>query len=48
VIEEVRAWQGRPLEKTYVILYLDALVLKAKQDGRIANRSIYLIWTRWC
>jgi putative transposase len=34
VIEEVRAWQGRPLEKTYVILYLDALVVKVKQDGR--------------
>jgi transposase-like protein len=42
VIEEVRAWQGRPREKTYVILYLDALVVKVKQDGRIANRSIYL------
>jgi putative transposase len=42
VIEKVRAWQGRLLEKTYVILYLDALVVKVKQDGRIANRSIYL------
>jgi putative transposase len=42
VLEEVRAWQGRPLEKLYVILFLDALVVKVKQDGRIANRSIYL------
>jgi putative transposase len=42
VQEEVRAWQGRPLEKLYVILYLDALVVKGKRDGRIANRSIYL------
>ena len=42
VLEEVRAWQARPLEKLYVILYLDALVVKVKQDGRIANRSIYL------
>lgn len=43
-LEEVRAWQGqgRPLEKLYVILYLDALVVKVKQEGRIANRSIYL------
>src|SRR5215510_3851945 len=40
VIEEVRAWQSRPLEKLYIILYLDALVMKFKQDGRIANRSI--------
>jgi putative transposase len=42
VLEEVRAWQGRPLEKLYVILHLDALVVKVKQEGRIANRSIYL------
>lgn len=42
VLEEVRAWQTRPLEKLYAILYLDALVVKVKQDGRIANRSIYL------
>jgi putative transposase len=33
--------QGRPLEKRYVILYLDALVVKVKQDGWITNRSIY-------
>jgi putative transposase len=42
VLDEVRAWQARPLEKLYVILYLEALVVKVKQDGRIANRSIYL------
>src|ERR1051325_5803794 len=42
VMDEVRAWQTRPLEKVYVILYLDALVVKVKQDGRIANRAIYL------
>jgi putative transposase len=42
VLEEVRAWQARPLDKLYLILYLDALVVKVKQDGRIANRSIYL------
>lgn len=42
VLEEVRAWQQRPLEKVYPILYLDALVVKVKQDGKIANRHIYL------
>jgi putative transposase len=42
VLEEVRAWQARPLDQLYLILYLDALVVKVKQDGRIANRSIYL------
>jgi len=42
VLEEVRAWQARPLDKLYLIRYLDALVVKVKQDGPIANRSIYL------
>lgn len=42
VQEEVKAWQQRPLDKLYPMVYLDALVVKVKQDGRIANRSIYL------
>lgn len=42
VQEEVKAWQQRPLEKIYPIVYLDALVVKVRQEGRIANRSIYL------
>ena len=41
VLDEVKSWQMRPLEKVYPILYLDALVVKVKTDGRIANRSIY-------
>ena len=42
VLEEVRAWQGRPLEKLYVILYLDALVVKVKQDGGSPIARCYL------
>lgn len=42
VLAEVSAWQQRPLEKLYPILYLDALVVKVRQDGRISNRSIYV------
>lgn len=42
MIEAVRARQDRPLEKLYLILYLDALLVRVKQEGRIANRSIYL------
>jgi transposase-like protein len=33
VIDEVREWQNRPLEKSCVIVYLDALRVKAKEDG---------------
>jgi putative transposase len=42
VMEEVKAWQQRPLEKLYPIVYLDALVVKVNQEGRVANRSIDL------
>ena len=42
VLDEVRAWQARPLEALYPIVYLDALQVKIKSDGRIANKSIYL------
>ena len=42
VIDEVRAWQSRPLDALYPILYLDALQVKIKSEGRIANKAIYL------
>jgi putative transposase len=33
--EEVKAWQDRPLEPLYPIVYLDALMVKMRQDGRV-------------
>lgn len=42
VQEEIKAWQQRPLDKLYLIIYLDALVVKVRQEGRIANRAIYV------
>src|SRR3954464_6138204 len=42
VIDEVRAWQSRPLDAVYPILYLDALQVKVKDQGRVANKAIYL------
>ncbi len=42
VINEVRAWQSRPLDPLYPILYLDALQVKVKDQGRVSNTAIYL------
>lgn len=42
VIDEVRTWQARPLDEVYPILYLDALQVKVKDQGRISNKAIYL------
>src|SRR4028118_639787 len=42
VLDEVRAWQNRPLDSVYPILYLDALQVKVKSQGRVVNKAIYL------
>ena len=42
VIDEVRAWQSRPLDPVYPILYLDSLQVKVKDQGRVSNKAIYL------
>jgi putative transposase len=39
--EEVKAWQERPLEALYPIVYLDALMVKMRQDGKVENRAVY-------
>ena len=39
VLEEVREWQSRPLEGTYPIIYLDALVVKVRDGHHVRNRS---------
>ena len=38
VLEEVKAWQARPLEEIYPILYLDALVIKVRDGHQVRNR----------
>ncbi len=39
--DEVKAWQDRPLEALYPIVYLDALMVKMRQDGKVDNRAVY-------
>lgn len=42
VIQDVREWQNRPLDRLYPILYLDALVVKVKDQGQVINKHAYL------
>jgi len=37
----VEAWQNRPLAAIYSILYLDAIHIKLKKDGKITNIAVY-------
>jgi putative transposase len=42
VLDDVRAWQSRPLEEVYPILFLDALVVKIRDGGAVRNRACYV------
>jgi len=42
VMEEVKTWQNRPLEAIYGIVYLDALYVKMRHEGRVENRAVYV------
>jgi putative transposase len=40
VIEEMQAWQSRPLDPIYAAVFIDAIVVKVR-DGQVANRPVY-------
>jgi transposase-like protein len=42
VLEQVTAWQSRPLDTVYPIVYLDCIVLKIREGMRVINKAIYL------
>lgn len=42
VIDEVHAWQNRPLDSVYPVVFLDCLVVKVHQDKRVINKAIFL------
>ena len=42
VLDEVQAWQARPLEAVYPVVYLDALHLKVRTEGVVQTRAVYL------
>ena len=42
VLPELRAWQSRPLDAVYPIVYLDAIVVKVRADSHVVNRPVYI------
>jgi putative transposase len=42
VLDEVKAWQNRGLDRMYPVIFLDALVVKIRHEGRVENRAIYV------
>jgi len=43
VLDEVKAWQHRPLDEVYPIVYVDALMVKVRDGGQVRNKACYLV-----
>jgi transposase-like protein len=43
IIPDVKAWQSRPLDPLYCIVWLDAMHYKVKVDGKIEHKALYNI-----
>jgi putative transposase len=42
VAEEVLAWQTRPLESLYPVIYLDAIIVKIRDGGHVHNKAAHI------
>src|ERR1700733_50220 len=42
VVDELKAWQSRPLESLYLVVYLDALIVEVRDTGVVQNKAVYL------
>jgi putative transposase len=42
VLDEVKAWQSRPLERLYMVVFFDALRVKIRDEGVVRNKAVYL------
>lgn len=44
VLDDVKEWRNRPLDKVYPILFIDGFVAKCRLEGRVINRTVYVIY----
>lgn len=43
ILIDVEEWQRRPLDSTYLIVWLDGIVFKVRHENKLINKSIYII-----
>ncbi len=42
VMDDARAWQTRPLDDVYPVVFLDAFMLKIRDNGQVQRKACYL------
>jgi putative transposase len=43
VLDEVKTWQSRSLSAVYPLIWLDAIVVKVRENGKVVNKAIHLV-----
>jgi len=43
VLVDIEEWQRRPLDSTYLIVWMDGIVFKVRQENKIINKSVYIV-----
>jgi transposase-like protein len=42
IVEEITAWQARPLDRVYAVVFFDALRVKIRDEGTVRAKAVYL------
>jgi putative transposase len=43
IIENIKQWQQKPLESVYFVVWMDGIVIKIRNNGKVQGKTIYLI-----
>jgi transposase-like protein len=42
IAEDIVAWQNRPLERVYLIVWMDGIVFKVRENSKVVNKTVYI------
>lgn len=42
IVEHIEQWKSRRLEKTYMVVWMDAIVFKVRQDGKVIDKAMQI------
>jgi transposase-like protein len=43
IVESAKEWQQRPLEPVYFALWMDGIILKIREDGKVINKCVFIV-----
>ena len=42
IIDDIVVWQNRPLEPVYLIVWMEGIVLKVRENSKVINKTVYI------